>query len=164
MKIKKGDICDEIEKIYLNNRIIISFIISIIITMLYFFGFIDNIRSNIPNLVALSAAILVVITLILTILLYLNDKDSYRAVIVKHDMGKHEIFMFTFKIIVTNIVSVMVLIAIGVLKIELLWFKIIIALIGSYFFFYMILGAMYMLWFAIYIVTKVSEEKPAKVK
>ena len=163
MKIKKGDIYDGIEKIYLNNRIIISLVISIITTMLYVLGFVGNIKNNISNLVALSAAILVVITLILTILLYLNDKDNYRSVIEKHDMGKNEIFMFIFKIIVADIVSIMALIATGVLKIEVLGFKIIVAFIGTFFFSYMIIGALYMLWFSIYIVTW-ANKKTTKVK
>ena len=64
-----------------------------------------------------------------------------------------------FQIAIANILSTCTLIMIDILEINKYIVKLVIAFWGSYLFVYMMLGAIYMLWFAIFIVIGLDNEK-----
>lgn len=158
MSNTKNNIIDWIENIYLNYKIYISIIISVVVTTLYHFKFIKNIKGNISNMIDLTAALLVVITLILTLLLYLNDKEEYKKKMEFYKEGNQHIYYFILKITITNILSTLILIIIGILETQLYIIKLIFSLLGTYCFSYMMLGTMFMLWFTIYIVVGLNKK------
>lgn len=141
-----------LEYIYIKYRIVLCIIISSIVTFLYAFNIITNIRASISNLIDLTAALMVIITLILTLLLYLNDKEKYNERFKKYKVEKKQLYYLMYKISIANVLSTGILILINILEIKAAILKYIIAFIGSFIFFYMLLGVIYMLWFAIYIV------------
>lgn len=159
MRFDKENIEDLLEYIYIKYRIVLCIIISGIVTLLYAFNVITNIRASISNLIDLTAALMVIITLILTLFLYLNDKEKYTERFKKYKVEKKQLYYLMYKISIANILSTGILILIEIIEIKEQIFKLIIAFIGSYVFLYMLFGAIYMLWFAIYIVIGLDNEK-----
>lgn len=159
MKLRKSDIGNWVETVYLSHRVIICIVVSAIVTTLFHLNIISNIRNNISNIIDLTAAVLVIITLILTLLLYLNDKDIYKEKLDKYKDGNKHIYFYTFRIAIANILCTCILIMIGILEIEIYIVKLILAFCGTYCFSYMIFGALYMLWFTIYIVVGINNNK-----
>jgi len=152
MRFAKENFEDLLEYIYIKYRIILCIIISGIVTLLYAFNVITNIRASISNLIELTAALMVIITLILTLLLYLNDKEKYTERFKKYKVEKKQLYYLMYKISIANVLSTGILILVDILQIKAVILKYIIAFIGSYVFSYMLFGAIYMLWFTIYIV------------
>lgn len=152
MRFAKENFEDLLEYIYIKYRIILCIIISGIVTLLYAFNVITNIRASISNLIDLTAALMVIITLILTLLLYLNDKEKYTERFKKYKVEKKQLYYLMYKISIANVLSTGILILVDILQIKVVILKYIIAFIGSYVFSYMLFGAIYMLWFTIYIV------------
>lgn len=149
---------DIVEKIYLNHKRLVSSVISIITVVVYYLGWIKRITDNISNIVALDAAMLVVITLVLTILLYLGEKENFRFQLDKFSDGYKKIYSFLFYIILADIINMIILIIIAIVMFENIIQKLILCFIGMYSFSYMLLGALYMLWFSVYIVCNVEKE------
>lgn len=159
MKIRSKYLKNLMEDIYLKHKWGCSVVISVIITLLFRFEIITNIKDSISNMTNLIAALMVVITLILTILLYLNDKEPFKKRFQDYGYNKIDIFYFIFKIIMTNILSTGILILIDIVRIDRYIIKILIAFCGSYIFSYMMLGTIYMLWFSIFIVIGIDEKE-----
>jgi hypothetical protein len=166
MKIKKKDLDNKLEDLILKWKNLICLSASILITVLYYFGIISNISGNLGNVVALLAAMLVVITLILTLLLYLNDKDKYKAAIEDFGVkdGKNMVYQYVYRIIIANVFCTIIAIVIGVLKTDNIIVKLVFAVMGSYSFCYLTIGSIYMLYFAIDIVSGINKEKKPMVK
>lgn len=159
MSNKKRILGNFIEEVYLTYKIYLSLVVAVVVTILYHFNIINNVKANISNMIDLTAALLVIITLILTLLLYLNDKDEYKQKIQETKEGSKHIYFFIFKIAISNILCTLILIIIGVLETQVYVVKILIAFAGGYFFTFMMFGSIYMLWFTIFIVVGLDKKR-----
>ena len=68
------------------------------------------------------------------------------------------IFSYLYKILVSNISCIIIIILIGVLKIDLLVLKLIVTAVTAYIFGYLLIGTIYMLWFAIDIAGNINAQ------
>lgn len=159
MSNKKRNLGNFIEEVYLNYKIHLSLVVAVVVTILYHFNIINNIKANVSNMIDLTAALLVIITLILTLLLYLNDKEEYKKKIQDKKEGSKHIYFFIFKIAISNILCTSILIIIGVLEAQVYVIKILFAFFGTYCFSYMMFGSVYMLWFTIFIVVGIDKSR-----
>lgn len=166
MKINKRQVGNKFEDFIIRWKMVICIFFSIIITILYYFKIVSNIRENLGNIVALLAAMLVVVTLILTLLLYLNDKEKYKDAIAEYGEknGKNMVYQYVYRIIIANILCIIIAIMIGIVQTEAIIIKLIISLVGSCSFCYLMMGSIYMLYFSIDIVSGINKEKGKKVK
>lgn len=166
MKILKKLVENKIEDIIIKWKLLVCLLFSIAITSMYYYGLITDIKGNLGNIVALLSAMLVVITLILTLLLYLNDKEKYQKAISNFGTkdGKNMIYQYVYRIIIANVMCIIIAILIGVLHIGHNYIKIVITFIGVFVFCYLLIGTIYMLWFAIDIVGSVNKKPETKVK
>lgn len=149
-----------VEDVIIKWRILLNVMFAIILTVLYGMGVISDVKMNLSNIGLLLSSLLVVITLILTILLYLNEKEKYQKAIAKFGIknGKNMIFSYLYKILVSNISCIIIIILIGVLKIDLLVLKLIVTAVTAYIFGYLLIGTIYMLWFAIDIAGNINAQ------
>ncbi len=140
-----------IEDVIIKWRLLLCGVFAIVLTALYGNGLIADVKMNLSNIGLLLSSLLVVVTLILTLLLYLNDKEKYKEAIARFGTkkGKNMIFAYLYKILLSNIICIIITILIGVLKIDMLVFRLMVTAVAAYVFGYLFIGTIYMLWFAI---------------
>ncbi|MFL0194833.1 hypothetical protein ACJDU8_04485 [Clostridium sp. WILCCON 0269] len=152
---KINKIFEKFEDIFLRYLLIICIVISIFSTFAYYFGFIKNVRGTMPNVIMFASIIFVVISLILTLLISLKGSLLFDRIRNKFPLVTKSVYKFLNKIILSSMVVVVLALFITVLPLNLnKYFKVFISLIGFIMFWYMILGAVYMLKFTTDMVVK----------
>lgn len=157
----------DFEDIIWKYKIVICVIFAIIISVLYKLGIIRNIKENLGNIGVLLSAIMVVVSFVLTVLMYLYDRENFRKAISRFGVknGKDVVFQYFFRVIISCIACIFIVIAIGVLYLPFMWLKLIISFAGATVFCYSLIGSVYMLFFSIDIVANINKtEKNKKVK
>lgn len=159
--MKRKSFENSIEDFIYKWKMVLCAISAAIVAGLYYLGDITDIKSNLGNIVALLLAVLVIVTLILTILLYLNDKESYQKAIKANGYkdGASVIYRYVFRIILADISCILLAIIIGVVNIDYFIVKVVVAFIGIFIFSYLLIGSLYILWFAIDIIGNINKKR-----
>lgn len=148
-------ILEKIEDLFLQYLWLISIVASIISTLAYYFGYIKNIRLTMPNVIMLASIIFVVISFILTLLISLKESLLFERIRNKFPNITKNIYKFLNKVIMSSIFVVLWALLITILPtVTQSFFRLLIAFIGFIMFWYMILGAIYMLKFTTDMVVK----------
>lgn len=66
-----------VEKVLLHKRIT-AFILSLLVTGFYYFGWIENVNSIFPNIISIAEAFLSVMGLVFAILTVIKEKDFFK--------------------------------------------------------------------------------------
>lgn len=152
-KVKK--VLERVEDIFLKYLLLICIVLSIFSTFAYRFDFINNIRGTMGNVIMFASIIFVVISFILTLMISLKESLLFDRIRNKFPLITKGIYKFLNKIILASILVVILALLITVLPLNLnIYFKIFISLVGFTMFWYMILGAVYMLKFTTDMVVK----------
>jgi hypothetical protein len=154
-----------IEDAFLKYLWFISVILSILSSIGYMKGYINNIRTTMSNVITFAFIIIVVISLILTLLTSLKESMLFIRIKKMFPIVNKSIYIFLNKIITSAIMIVLICIGITILQNGLNTnIKVLISLIGFSLFYYMILGASYMLKYTIDMIVKDdTTKKPDKL-
>lgn len=146
---------ESLEDVFLKYLFVICMIISVVSTLIYSYDYIKNIRLTMPNIIMFSSIIFVVISFILTLLISLKESLLFDRIKNNFPLVTKKIYKFINKIILSSIFVVMLALVVTILPSNLnKYLKYIISFIGFTMFWYMILGAIYMLKFTTDMVVK----------
>lgn len=142
--LKKGG--EILENLFVRYMWLIAVVSSIIITSLYHVRILHNVRDTMSDIITFSSVIFVVLSIILTFLLTLKESRLFKRIKRYFPGINTKLYKLFIKVIyMTVFVLIIALIIIVIDFGNVVFIKVLISLIGSGCFVYMIIGTLYLL-------------------
>lgn len=146
---------EKLEELFIKYLLLFCMVIAIGLTFAYANNWIQNIKGTLSDIITFASLIFAVLGLILTLLISIKDGKLFKNINENFPRLTNEILVFLTKIILISIFVVLICLLISVLpKYIPKNIKLIICYIGFTSFFYMFLGAAYMMVFTTNLVIK----------